>query len=304
MEIQRGIKYRLCPTPEQAETLDGQGHAARALWNALHDWWTMASQNRRVSLKDADAAIKQARKEIDFLAALPAQAAQQVLKQYHRAWVNCWEGRAEAPRFKSRVRAKMSVDIPQGRDLNITCLSRRWSTVKIPKVGTVRFRAHRAVPGTVTGARLVREANGWHIVLRTHWEQSDPAPHTGPTVGIDRGIAVPLALSDGTNHTHTLWERPKEAERLLRLERKAARQRPTTPGASRSATGSRPPTTRSPPCVPASCDGAPTGSTRPPAPSPTPTALSGWRTSTSPGWSDPRKALSRPRGAVPPRRPG
>ncbi|WP_275041027.1 RNA-guided endonuclease InsQ/TnpB family protein, partial [Nocardiopsis valliformis] len=162
---------------------------------------------------------------MDFLAALPAQAAQQVLKQYHRAWVNCWEGRAEAPRFKSRVRAKMSVDIPQGRDLNITCLSRRWSTVKIPKVGTVRFRAHRAIPGTVTGARLVREANGWHIVLRTRWEQSDPAPHTGPTVGIDRGIAVPLALSDGTNHTHTPWERPKEAERLLCLERKAARQR-------------------------------------------------------------------------------
>ncbi|WP_338043087.1 helix-turn-helix domain-containing protein, partial [Nocardiopsis valliformis] len=41
VEIQRGIKYRLCPTPEQAETLDGQGPAARALWNALHDWWTM-----------------------------------------------------------------------------------------------------------------------------------------------------------------------------------------------------------------------------------------------------------------------
>ncbi|WP_338043101.1 helix-turn-helix domain-containing protein, partial [Nocardiopsis valliformis] len=41
VKIQRGIKYRLYPTPEQAEALDRQGHAARALWNALHDWWTM-----------------------------------------------------------------------------------------------------------------------------------------------------------------------------------------------------------------------------------------------------------------------
>ncbi|GHC90624.1 transposase [Nocardiopsis terrae] len=225
MEIQRGIKHRLYPTPEQVQVLDGQAHAARALWNLLHEWWTMASENRRVSLKDADAVIKQARKDIDFLSALPAQAAQQVLKQYHRSWVNRWEGRAETPRFKSRIRAKMGVDVPQGRDLNITALSRRWSTLKIPKVGTVRFRAHRTIPGTVTGARLVREANGWHIVLRTHWDQPDPVPHPGPTVGIDRGIAVALALSDGTHHTHARWERLKETERLRRLERKAARQR-------------------------------------------------------------------------------
>ena len=52
-----------------------------------------------MDLKDADAAIKQARKDIDFLAALPAQAAQQVLKQYYRAWQN-WERSKEAERLR------------------------------------------------------------------------------------------------------------------------------------------------------------------------------------------------------------
>ncbi|WP_444960551.1 hypothetical protein [Nocardiopsis sp. M1B1] len=44
--------------------MEAQAHAARALWNLLHSWWTMASENRRVSLADADTAIRQARKDI------------------------------------------------------------------------------------------------------------------------------------------------------------------------------------------------------------------------------------------------
>lgn len=101
-----------------------QGHAARALWNLLHSWWTMASENRRVSLADADIAIRQARKDIPWLADLPAQAAQQVLKAYFRAWQNCWAGRAGPPRFKARLRTRMCVEVPQGRDLNIERLTR------------------------------------------------------------------------------------------------------------------------------------------------------------------------------------
>lgn len=224
MKIQRGLKYRLYPTPEQAAQLGEQAHAARALWNLLHEWWTFRL-GQRPNLAQADAAIRQARSDIDWLSALPAQAAQQVLKQYQRAWVNCWERRAKPPRFKSRIRSRMALDVPQGRDLNITGLSRRWAMVKIPKVGVVRVRLHRPIPGTVTGARLVREANGWHIVFRTGWEQPDPKPHAGSTVGIDRGVTIPLALSDGTVHDHGPWLRPKESGRLLRLERQAARRR-------------------------------------------------------------------------------
>ncbi|WP_394816022.1 hypothetical protein [Streptomyces gibsoniae] len=46
----------------------------------------------RRSLKVADEAIRQARKEIDWLGVLPAQAAQAVLKTYHQAWQGGVEG--------------------------------------------------------------------------------------------------------------------------------------------------------------------------------------------------------------------
>ncbi|MFG1951830.1 RNA-guided endonuclease InsQ/TnpB family protein [Micromonospora sp. NPDC048830] len=232
MKINHGYVRRLAPTAQQAAALDVQGHAARAMWNLLHEWWTWGGgRDRRPTLKQADEAIRQARKDIPWLADLPAQAAQQVLKTYVRAWRNCWEGRACAPEFKARLWSRMSVDVPQGRDLAITRLSRRVGQVRIPKVGVVRFRWSGPIPGVgrepgrTTGARLVRDALGWHIVFRTEVEVGTPAQHQGPAVGIDRGVNVALALSDGNDQHHGPWLRPKEAERLLRLERKAARQK-------------------------------------------------------------------------------
>lgn len=233
MRRDRGHKARLDPTPEQDALLQAQAHTARALWNLLHSWWTMAAENRRVSLKDADSAIKQARKDIDWLAVLPAQAAQQVLKHYFRAWQNCWAHRAEEPVFKTRFRTRMAIDVPQGSALGIQRITRRWGVVRVPKIGLVRFRWTRDLPvgkhadaaNRITGARLVREPNGWHVVFRVRTEAKEPAPHTGPGIGIDRGIAKPLALSDGTFCEHVPRITEGESERLRRLERKAARQR-------------------------------------------------------------------------------
>ena len=208
---QFGHRARLALSPAEVSKTDDQAHAARALWNLLHAWWQMMPKEKR-TLANADAAIRQARKDIDFLAVLPAQAAQAVLKTYVRAWQNCWEGRADAPNFKGRLRTVMSVDIPQGRDLNITRAHRRWGLVNIPKVGRVRFRWTRDLPvgkradaeNRITGARLVKDALGWHIAFRVQTLVPEPEAHQGPDIGIDVGITVPLALSDGT----TLRARP------------------------------------------------------------------------------------------------
>ncbi|MEV0369677.1 transposase [Streptomyces sp. NPDC050636] len=231
MKRQRGHKVRLYLTPDQLVTVDDQGHGARAMWNLLHELWQMTPKCQR-SLARMDEAIREARKEIPWLGAVPAQAAQAVLKTYHRAWVNSWKGRAASPTFKKRT-SRRAVDIPQGRDLRITRLSGHWGQCWVPMVGLVKFRWTKDLPvgkradklNRVTGARLVKEANGWHIVFRVQTEVDEPKPHMGGGVGIDRGINKPLALSDGSFREHGEWLRPKEKERLRRLERTAARKR-------------------------------------------------------------------------------
>ncbi|WP_405681295.1 RNA-guided endonuclease InsQ/TnpB family protein [Streptomyces sp. NBC_01238] len=248
---QFGHRARLALSPAEALRTDSQAHAARTMWNLLHAWWQMMPKEKR-TLGHADAAVRQARKDIDFLAVLPAQAAQAVLKTYFQAWKNCWEGRADAPNFKGRFRTVMSVDIPQGRDLNITRVHRRWGQGNLPKVGRVRFRWTKDLPvgkragaeNRITGARLVKDASpssrlrssrggpiGWHIAFRVQSVEVKPEPHQGPEIGIDVGVTVPIALSDGETHEHGEWLTEKEKARLLHLERRAAqRKRHRKPG--------------------------------------------------------------------------
>ncbi|WTA44400.1 transposase [Streptomyces sp. NBC_00842] len=229
---QFGHRARLALDPVLSARADEQAHAARTMWNLLHVWWQMMPKDKRTPA-NADAAIRRARKDIDFLAVLPAQAAQAVLKTYLQAWKNCWEGRAAAPDFKARLRSVMAVDIPQGRDLNIVRVHRRWGMVNIPKLGRVRFRWTKNLPvgrqadgdNRITGARLVKDALGWHIAFRIQTLEARPEPHRGPEVGIDVGITVPLALSDGTTYGHGEWLTESEQARLLRLERLAARRK-------------------------------------------------------------------------------
>ncbi|MET7334126.1 transposase [Nonomuraea sp. NPDC005650] len=224
---------RLDLSVAQVAVLDGQAHTARALWNLLHEYFTFR-QGRFAAVNKCDEAIRAARKEIDWMGQLPAQAAQAVLKTYRQAWANYFnpDHPAQRPAFKNR-RCRMAVDVPQARDLQIKRLNRRWGAINLPKVGRVRFRWTKDLPGVtkggvsgrVTGARLVKDAFGWRIIFRTETRHAIPASHRGERVGIDRGVTVALALSDATTREHGPWLTGGQRERLRRLEKKAARQR-------------------------------------------------------------------------------
>jgi putative transposase len=234
MKQARAHVARLDLSLAQAAVLDAQAHTARTLWNVLHEYFTFR-QGRFASLTDCDAAIRAARHEIDWMGQLPAQAAQAVLKTYRQAWANFFnpDHPAARPTFKGRLRSRPAVDVPQARDLHIVRINRRWGAVSLPKVGRVRFRWTKDLPGLtkgspagrITGARLVKDVLGWRIVFRTELHVPVPQPHRGPKVAMDRGIAVPLALSTGQHLRHGPWLTNGERERLLRLERQSARQR-------------------------------------------------------------------------------
>lgn len=73
---------------------------------------------------------------------------------------------------------------PQGRDLNVFRVHRRWGMVNIPKVGRVRFRWAKDLPvgkqadgeNRITGARLIKDALGWHVAFRVQSLEAKPPP--------------------------------------------------------------------------------------------------------------------------------
>jgi hypothetical protein len=283
---------RLYPTAGQAASLDVQGQAARVLWNLVHEWYTRGDRYlsiaRRPSIAEMDWQIREARAKPlrgwEWLAQLPAQASQQVLKDYVRAWDRCHRGLAKPPRFKKAGR-RMAVDVPQASALNITRLNHRWGQLSIPLVGRVRFRWTRPMPGIsrdcsgrITGARLIRDRLGWHVSFRIEESVATITANLGPPVGVDRGVIHTMALSNGE-----MLDMPRYSPRARNSECWGWNARPL---ASSSLTGRVhqcphgivAPLTKSPDCGPSRRGAERTGSTARPLISPRPTASSWWRT--------------------------
>jgi putative transposase len=68
--------------------------------------------------------------------------------------------------------------------------------VRVPGVGAVRLRKGRIIP-EFGRAFLVTKNGRWYAVFEAH-RATAPLPATGCSVGIDRGVRVLAALSDGT----------------------------------------------------------------------------------------------------------
>src|SRR5512132_4152796 len=235
----RAYVVRLYPTAQQADRMDAQGHTARALWNLLHEWYTWGDHSRsmaeRPSIVEMDRQLRDARTNPpthwEWLAQLPAQATQQVVKHYVRAWHRYFSGVSGPPRFK-KCTFYMSIDVPQASRFRIQRLNRRWGEVNIPHVGRVRFRWTCPLPGVssdcsgrITGARLTKNSLGWHICFRAEVPAAQFSSSTGPPIGVDRGVIHSLALSDGRNLDMPRLLTRGEERRLRNLERRASYRR-------------------------------------------------------------------------------
>jgi len=235
----RAKRARLYLTPDEQAALDRQGHTARALWNLLHEWYTWrgpgGSIAKRPSWAEMDRQLREARTNpvsgFEWLALLPAQATQQVLKHYRRAWDRFFQGLARPPTFKRRS-ARLALDNPQADKLKIVRLNRHWGEAKILKVGRVRFRWSQPLPGVspgcpgrITGARLVKDALGWQISFRIEEPSGSVAPNPGPPIGVDRGVAHTITLSDGCHLDIPELLTKGEQRRLRKLELEATRRR-------------------------------------------------------------------------------
>lgn len=165
-----------------------------------------------------------ARHAVPWLAAGSQMVQQQALRDLDQAWQSFFAGTHRRPSWrKAGVHDGFRVVGGQARRVEI--LSRKWARVLIPKVGWVRFRLSRPLPDAAS-YRVTRDRAGrWHIAFAVVVPPTVPAPGNRETVGVDRGVKVSAALSTG-ELLHVPGLRPKEAERLRRLQQRLARTRP------------------------------------------------------------------------------
>lgn len=173
--------------------------------------------------------LKELRDDLEiapWLAEAPSQILQQAIRDTDTAYQRFFSGQSRYPTW-TRKGNRASFRDPQ--DVKFRRLSRRWGEVKIQGVGWIRVKAHRPLVGSrITSATVVIEPDGKmfiSLLCQRHKRQpAKPLAAADAIVGIDRGVAVAIATSDGELINRENWT-PKEKERLRRLEQARERKK-------------------------------------------------------------------------------
>jgi putative transposase len=219
--IHRAFRYRLYPTAEQAARLEQTAGAVRFVYNLAleqrRDFWRQAKAHGiRLNYVSQGRQITELRRECDWLAEVSYTPLTQALIDLDSAFRNFFAGRARFPSFRQKDFHRSFRQ--QGDQIRVESKGGRFALIRIPKIGLVKMRLTRPLRGRTLSATFSNDALGWHVSLACEIEH-EAKPSALPAIGIDRGIANTLALSNGemlsTPRTDALERRKRKAQRIL-----------------------------------------------------------------------------------------
>jgi transposase len=190
------------------------------VWNLAveqQSWWR-PGRGSLPNWAERSRQLTEARAEFDWLRAVPRIVHEQALRDFEQALQGYFSGHHRKPNWRKAGRNEgFRVSGQPGQHWDVRRLSRRTGEVKIPKLGWVRFRWSRTVPECKSYRVTLDRAGRWHVAFAAI-PKPIPAPGTGEVVGIDRGVAVTLALSNGELHLA-----PAASRHIRRLRRRLSR---------------------------------------------------------------------------------
>ncbi len=225
--IERAYRVRCRISRAHARRLRRILGAKRFVWN-----WALAQSNaayretgKRMALKDLSSAFTALRKAegTDWLASLPREPFNQVLRDLERAFVNAFAKRAAFPAFKRRGTVNaVRFTLDQRREQ----VDREDGRVQIDGVGRVRFRVTEPMIGRLRSVTVSLDSAGRWFASFTADGVPVPAASPAPraSIGIDLGLKDAVVLSTGERAAAPKPLKAKLAK-LRRYQRSYARQR-------------------------------------------------------------------------------
>ena len=131
--------------------------------------------------------------ETPWLRQAPTHPLQQALKDLERAYANFFAGRAGFPNFR-RKGVSERFRYPDPKQIR---LDQGNSRLFVPKLGWLRYRKSRDVPGELRNVTVSQRCGKWLVSIQTRREVEVPVAQ-GEAVGIDLGIVRFATLSDGS----------------------------------------------------------------------------------------------------------
>jgi putative transposase len=196
----RSFRFLLSPTVRQRSALDDLLGMQRELYNAALEerrgaWrW----EHRSVSYEDQCRTLTGLRAADPAVRAAGVTVSRGTLARLDRAFEaffrRCQDGEEPGyPRFKSERRFASL----QWEDRNGWRLDTAARRLHVHGVGGVKVRLHRPLRGTPRAITIKREGRRWWVSIRCVDVPAEPLLPTGRQVGIDLGVRVLVATSDG-----------------------------------------------------------------------------------------------------------
>ena len=236
MQVHKAYRMRLRPTREQEILLQRIAGCCRFVFNLflqqrqdLYQAHILGGQRdqptadlpplHRVSAIDQMGQVSALRAQFPFLEAAPFHALQQAAVDVEDAFQRFFAGQTRHPTWRTKDdRQRFRFPDPQ----QLRCGER---TIRLPKLGEVRWNLSRPIRGQVRSVTVSCDGDHWYASVATLETIAEPAAPVGPVVAIDVGIRVTATVSTGAVF-HAPVATPAERRRLrIRQRRVSRRQR-------------------------------------------------------------------------------
>ncbi|MFI1360985.1 RNA-guided endonuclease InsQ/TnpB family protein [Streptomyces sp. NPDC020898] len=197
-------RFRMYPTRGQGEQLLLHCAHARYVWNLAveqHAHWRRWRKSAP-GFAEQCRQLTEARRDNEWLGAGNADVQQQALKDFAKAKNARFTSGFGEPAWRRKFRPEGLRAIGTDRtpeyneDGTPKLNAKTGKQVKVPGCGWVRFRLTRPKLPAAKTFRVTFRNGQWHAAFAVIPDPID-APATGEVIGIDRGVSITAALSDG-----------------------------------------------------------------------------------------------------------
>lgn len=227
MSVNRSFRFKLKPCKGTEDQFRQYAGVCRLVYNLALEQRQTWGRRHRINFATQSNECTQLRADVDWIGAICRSVIEQALRDLDKAFGNFFSGRGGYP--KPRRKGAHDSFRFQGREVVIRKINAKWSSVRLPKIGWVKFRDTRPIRGTIKNVTISRDALGWHISFACEIEHVAPA-NTAPSVGIDRGVATTLMLSNGEAFSipaslEAIDRRHRAAQRVVARRKKGSKRR-------------------------------------------------------------------------------
>ena len=212
-------KFKLKLTKSQEKTCNSWIDTSRFLFNLALSQRIMVYEMRKKSVSKFEQynQLPELKKEFPWLAEVYSDTLQEVLDRLDKTYQNFFRG-GGFPKFSKKGEYK-SFTFKRHFKVN-------KSTIKLPKIGEVKYFNSREIIGTPKTATIIKEDDNWFICITAEYEtpfETIEVDNQNP-IAFDMGGIRFLALSNNTFIDSPEFMKPYENE-LRILQRKLARQK-------------------------------------------------------------------------------